>query len=123
MRPFLAILASTAWISVNEFLRNQVLLIDHWTGHYAAMGLTFPGEPLNGAVWGLWSFCFAVALFFLSRRFTQLETAALGWVFGFVLMWIVIGNLGILPYGILVVAVPWSLMEVSGAVWILKKIA
>lgn len=122
MRPILAILAATVWISVNEFLRNQILLIEHWTGHYASMGLTFPGEPVNGAVWGLWSLCFAVAIFVLARRFNLLETAALAWIMGFVLMWLVIGNMAVLPFGILPYAIPWSMVEAFGAVWLVKKL-
>jgi hypothetical protein len=122
MRPILAILAATVWISVNEFLRNQLVLIDHWTGHYAAMGLTFPGELVNGAVWGLWSLCFAVAIFVMARRFSLLETTALAWSVGFVLMWLVVGNMAVLPYGILPYAIPWSMVEAFGAVWLVKKL-
>ena len=123
MRPLLAILATTVWISLNEFLRNQLVLIDHWTQHYAAMGLTFPGEPINGAVWGLWSLCFAVVVFFMARRFSLLETSVLAWGAGFVLMWLVVGNLGMLPMSILPYAIPWSMVEAFGAVWIVKKLA
>ena len=123
MRPLLAILATTVWISLNEFLRNQLVLIDHWTQHYAAMGLTFPGEPINGAVWGIWSLCFAVAIFFMARRFSLLETSVLAWGVGFVLMWLVVGNLGLLPMSILPYAIPWSMVEAFGAVWIVKKLA
>ena len=122
MRPLLAILATTVWISLNEFLRNQLVLIDHWTQHYAAMGLTFPGEPINGAVWGLWSLCFAVVVFFMARRFSLLETSVLAWGAGFVLMWLVVGNLGMLPMSILPYAIPWSLVEAFGAVWVVKKV-
>jgi hypothetical protein len=122
MRPLLTILAATVWISLNEFLRNQLVLIDHWTQHYAAMGLTFPGEPINGAVWGLWSLCFAVAIFVMARRFSLLETTALAWSVGFVLMWLVVGNLGMLPLSILPYAIPWSMVEAFGAVWIVKKV-
>jgi len=122
MRPVLAILAATVWISLNEFLRNQLFLIDHWTAHYASMGLTFPGDPVNGAVWGLWSLCFAVVIFFMARRFSLLETGALAWGVGFVLMWLVVGNLGMLPMSILPYAIPWSLVEAFGAVWIVKKL-
>lgn len=123
MRLLLAILAATVWISVNEFLRNQWLLIDHWTGHYAALGLSFPGEPVNGALWGVWSLCFAVLILIVARRFTLWETAALTWAFGFVLMWLVVGNLGVLPFSVLPYAIPWSMLEVFGAVWVLKKLA
>ena len=123
MRPLLAILATTVWISLNEFVRNQLVLIDHWTAHYTSMGLTFPGEPINGAVWGIWSLCFAVAIFFMARRSSLLETGALAWGAGFVLMWLVVGNLGMLPMSILPYAIPWSLVEAFGAVWIVKKLA
>jgi hypothetical protein len=123
MRPLLAILATTVWISLNEFLRNQLVLIDHWTQHYGSMGLTFPGEPINGAVWGIWSLCFAVAIFFMACRFSLLETSILAWGSGFVLMWLVVGNLGMLPMSILPYAIPWSMVEAFGAVWIVKKLA
>ncbi len=123
MRPLLAILATTVWISLNEFLRNQLVLIDHWTQHYAALGLTFPGEPINGAVWGIWSLCFAVVIFFMARRSSLLQTSVLAWGAGFVLMWLVVGNLGMLPMSILPYAIPWSMVEAFGAVWIVKKLA
>jgi hypothetical protein len=123
MRPVLAILAAAVWISLNEFVRNQLVLLDHWTAHYAGMGLTFPGAPINGAVWGIWSLCFAVVIFFIARRFSLLGTAALAWLFGFVLMWLVVGNLGVLPMSILPFAIPLSMLEAFGAAWIVKKLA
>ncbi len=121
-KAVLPILAATVWISLNEFVRNQLLLVDHWTGHYASLGQTFPAEPINGAVWGIWSLCFAVVIFFIARRFSLLETAALAWLLGFVLMWLVIGNLGVLPMSILPIAIPLSLVEAFGAAWIVKKL-
>lgn len=117
MRAILAVLCSTMWISLNEFLRNQVLLLDRWSDKYSSMGLTFPGDPVNGAIWGVWALCLSVLLHFLSRRTSLPEAAVLGWLFGFVLMWLVIGNLGVLPFGILPYAIPWSMIEVAGAVW------
>jgi hypothetical protein len=122
MRTALAILAATVWISINEFVRNQVVLIDHWTVHYSALGLSFPAEPANGAVWGVWSLAFAVVVLILARRFSMLGTVALAWSIGFVLMWLVIGNLGVLPFSILPVAIPWSLVEAFGAAWLVKKL-
>lgn len=123
MRPIVAILSATVWISLHEFIRNQLILIDHWTAHYTSMGLTFPGDPVNGAVWGIWSMCFAVVIFFIARRSSVLETGILAWSVGFVLMWLVVGNLGMLPLSILPYAIPWSMVEVFGAVWIVKKVA
>lgn len=122
MRAILATISATFWIATNEFVRNQLVLFDHWTSHYAAMGINFPSEPLNGVVWGIWSLCFAVAIYVMARRFSLFETTALAWLVGFVLMWLVVGNLGVLPSSVLPVAIPWSMVEAFGAAWIVKKL-
>ena len=85
MRPIVAILSATVWISLHEFI--------------------------------------AVVIFFIARRSSVLETGILAWSVGFVLMWLVVGNLGMLPLSILPYAIPWSMVEVFGAVWIVKKVA
>jgi len=121
MRHLLAILIATVWISIHEFVRNQLVLADHWADHYTAMGLAFPSAPVNGAVWGIWALVLVIAIHFLARRGGLLETAAIAWIMGFVLMWLVIGNMGVLPLCILPVAVPWSMVEVIGAVYIVQK--
>lgn len=115
------VLLATAWISISEFARNEFLVKQQWMAHYQQMGLQFPSSPVNGAVWGLWSLLFAVAIAILSKKFTFLQTAFLAWFVGFVLMWVTIGNLGVLPYGILVYAIPLSLLESFVAVWIINN--
>ena len=122
-KVLLPILPAAISISLNEFVPNQLVLLDHWTAHYASMGLTFPAAPINGTVWGIWSLCFAVVIFFIAHRFSLLETAALAWLLGFVLMWLVVGNLGVLPMSILPIAIPLSMVEAFGAAWIVKKLA
>ena len=122
LRTVVAVLAITAWISVHEFVRNQVVLVEHWTAHYAGLGLAFPAAPLNGAVWGLWALLFAVAVVWLAQRYTLWAVGLTAWWMGFVLMWVVIGNLGVLPVGFLPVAVPWSLVEAFGAAWIAHRL-
>ena len=122
MRTVLAILIATVWISIHEFVRNQLVLADHWADHYTGLGLTFPSEPVNGAVWGIWALVLAIAIHFLARKGGLLETAAIAWTMGFVLMWLVIGNMSVLPFSILPVAVPWSMVEVLGAVYIIRKL-
>ncbi len=117
------ILLATVWISLSEFVRNEVLLKSYWTGHYENLGIIFPSAPVNGAVWGLWSFLCAVAVFIISRKFNLIQTTLLSWFVAFVLMWVVIGNLGILPYGLLPIAVPLSLLEAFVAAWIITKLS
>jgi hypothetical protein len=85
--------------------------------------MEFPSEPINGAMWGLWSLLFAISIFVITRKFNVLESSILAWVFGFVMMWVVLGNLSVLPFGLLLYAVPLSMLEVFLAVWIIKKVA
>ena len=117
----LPVLLATLWISLSEFVRNEYLLKSYWTSHYSQLGLTFPSAPVNGAIWGVWSLVFALVIFVLARKFSQWETTLLAWVIGFVMMWLVIGNLAVLPFGILPAAIPLSLLEAFLATWIVRQ--
>src|SRR5208283_1296731 len=99
-KTIVPVLTSTIWISISEFVRNEVLFKSVWVKHYYELGLTFPSEPVNGAVWGIWSMLFAVAIFFIAQKFTTIQTTFLSWFMAFVMMWVTVGNLGVLPYPI-----------------------
>lgn len=123
MQQFRAILLAGIWVNASEFLRNELLFKHYWTGHYQSLGLTFPSAPVNGMVWMLWGFLFGWAIFLISRKFAVKQTVIIGWLMGFVLMWLVVGNMGVLPIGILLYAIPLSLLEVFIAAWICRKFA
>lgn len=118
-----AVLLATLWISASEFLRNELFLKTYWEEHYSALGMVFPSEFVNGAVWGIWSLCLAIVIYFLSRKFTLLQTTILSWFAGFVMMWLVTGNMGVLPFSILVFSFPLSLLEAFLASFIICKLA
>jgi Na+-translocating ferredoxin:NAD+ oxidoreductase RnfE subunit len=122
-RTVLPILIATIWISISEFVRNTFLLNNYWTEHYQKLGIIFPEQPVNGAVWGIWSLCFAIAIFVLSKKYTLLQTTFLSWFIGFVFMWLVIGNLGVLPFGTLFYSIPLSLLEAFLASFIIFKLS
>jgi len=111
LKDTLSVVVAAIWISISEFARNQFLVKSYWTKHYQDLGLKFPSESVNGAVWGVWSLLFAVFIYFLARKFSLIQTTLLAWFAGFLMMWVVIGNLGVLPYGMLFIAVPLSLLE------------
>ncbi|MCC7453357.1 MAG: hypothetical protein IT222_04255 [Crocinitomix sp.] len=115
------IIVATVWISISEFVRNEILVKSDWVEHYQKLGLVFPSEPLNGAMWGVWSLCLSIAIFVIAEKFSLMQTTLLAWFVGFVLMWLVIWNLNVLPVTILVFAVPLSLLEVFLASFIIKK--
>lgn len=117
----LPVLLAGIWISISEFFRNEFLLKAAWVAHFDALGQKFPSEPINGAVWGIWSLCFAVGLFQLAQKCSFWQTVWTGWWMGFVLMWLVTGNLNVLPFAILIYAVPLSILEAFFASWILFK--
>jgi hypothetical protein len=120
-KTILPILLATIWISLSEFVRNELLIRSDWIKHYKDLGLVFPDAPVNGAMWGIWSLLLAIAIFAIAKRFSLMQTTLLSWLVGFVLMWVVIGNLGVLPYGTLAIAVPLSLLESFVASYIIKK--
>lgn len=120
-KKVLPVLLATLWISISEFVRNEFLLKSNWISHYNNLGLVFPSEPVNGAVWGLWSLLFAITIYIISKKFTLLETTLFSWFIGFVLMWVVLGNLHVLPWAILYLAIPLSLLETFLASYIIKK--
>lgn len=120
-KTILPVFLATIWISISEFVRNEFLLKSFWTKHYNDLGLTFPSELANGAVWGIWSLFFAVGIFILAKKFTLIQTTFLSWFVAFVMMWLVIGNLGVFPYSILLYAIPLSILESFIATLIIKK--
>jgi hypothetical protein len=122
-KKIIPILSATIWISVSEFLRNELFFKSYWTEHYKNLGLVFPSEPLNGAVWGLWSMLFAIAIFVISKKFSLLQTTLLSWFVAFVLMWVVIWNMNVLPPGLLYIAAPLSLFETFLASLIIKRLS
>ena len=121
-KTVLPILLATIWISISEFVRNEFIVKSFWTAHYEKLGIVFPSESINGAVWGIWSLCFAFAIFIIAKKFSLLQTTFLSWFVGFVLMWIVIWNLSVLPAGLLLYAVPLSLLEAFIASFIITFI-
>lgn len=121
IKSIVSILLATIWVSISEFVRNEFFLKSFWIDHYSNMGLNFPSEPINGAVWGIWSLLFTLVIYIISKRFTLIETFLLSWLIGFILMWLVIGNMNVLPFAILPYAIPLSLIETYLAAFIIHK--
>ncbi len=122
LRPTLTITTATLWIAVSEFVRNQLIFKSFWVERYASLGLIFPEKTINGALWGVWSLGLAIVIYTLASRFSPKQTIAISWTSGFVLMWVVIGNLGVLPIKLLIPAIPLSLLEVAVATLIVIKL-
>jgi hypothetical protein len=122
-RSIITVILAGIWVNVSEFVRNEVLLKTYWIDHYQSLGMSFPSEPKNGMIWIAWGFLFAIAIYFISRKFKLIQTALISWFMAFVLMWVVTLNLNVLPSAILIYAVPLSLLEVFICSYICIKIS
>lgn len=123
MKTVLPIFLATLWISVSEFVRNSFILHNHWINHFNNLGMNFPEEPINGAIWGIWSFFYAISIYIFSKKYTLIQTTIISWFVGFVLMWLVTGNLNVLPFTILLYAIPLSFLESFLASFIIFKLS
>lgn len=117
-----AIVTAAAWITISELVRNELLLKSYWVEHYARLGLKFATLPINGILWTVWSLGLAVLIAKLCQTYSFWETVAYVWLAAFVMMWICLFNLQVLPLGLLLAAVPLSLFEVVIAAAIVRKI-
>lgn len=117
----LPILIAGIWIGFSEFLRNEILFKFYWVDHFESLGLKFETLPVNGILWFVWSFIMAYIIYALLQKFDFLQTFILSWLAGFVLMWITVFNLQVLPLGLLIIAIPLSMIEVIVAILIIQK--
>lgn len=120
-RNALAVLFAGIWITLSEFLRNELLFKSYWTDHYESLGLEFETLLVNGFWWFVWSLLLSLFIYRLLTRFSFVETVILSWVAAFVMMWITAYNLQVLPLGLLTFAVPLSILEVLVGAIIIKK--
>lgn len=121
-KAFLSILSGGLWIAASEFARNEWLLKGYWMEHYQSLGLNFKTLPVHGMLWMLWSFGLAYVVHQLLEKFSFKQTVFLTWLIAFVMMWIAIYNLQVLPLKTLGLAVPLSLIEVGLAAAIVGKL-
>lgn len=112
------ILITGIWINISETFRWLLLIESFWLEKYQHLNLTFPNETINMITWMIWGFLYAIVIFVLSRRYNLLQTTLLSWIVAFVMMWIVIWNVGILPTKMLWINIPLSLFETFIGAWI-----
>ena len=120
-KVLLPVLLSGLWITISEFLRNELLFKSFWTAHYKNLGLTFQTLPLNGIIWMVWSFILAFLIYWLLQKYTFTQMLIFSWLAAFVLMWLTLFNLQVLPLQLLIVAIPFSLVEILVAGFIQRR--
>lgn len=107
----LPILITGIWINISETVRWMFLIESYWLEKYQILNLTFPNETTNMIAWMIWGFFHATVIFILSKRYNLLQTTGLSWFVAFVMMWVIVWNIGVLPTGMLWINIPLSLLE------------
>jgi hypothetical protein len=110
------------WINISETVRWIFLIESYWVEHYKNMNLVFPNSPFNALIWMIWGFLLAITIFVLSKKYSLFQTTLLTWLIVFVMLWIVLWNINILPVTILWYVAPLSLIEIYIGVLISKKL-
>ena len=118
----LAIILAGIWVTVSEFLRNELLFKSHWVNHFKSLGLKFETLPINGTLWMIWSFTLAYLILRIMKKYSLVQSLILVWLAAFVMMWITIYNLQVLPLKLLLFAIPLTMLEVAVAGMIIKKL-
>ncbi len=122
-KTVLPIILTGIWIKISEIVRWELVIKSHWVNHYQSMNLVFPTEPVNGIIWLIWGFLFAIIVFILSKKFNLIQTTLLSWFVVFVMLWVVLWNINILPRVILWIVVPLSLLEAFISALICKRLS
>jgi hypothetical protein len=110
-KAILPILLTGIWLNISGTIRWIYLIEPYWLEKYNYLSLEFPTEPFNNIMWMIWGFMFALAIFILSKRFNLIQTALLSWFMVYVMMWVIVWNVGVLPTGMLWMNIPLSLLD------------
>lgn len=120
-KSVLPILVTGLWINISETILWIFLVKSYWIDRFDKLNIQYIEEPINMAVWGIWGFSYATVIFILAKKFTLIQTTLLSWSMVFVMMWMVVWNVGVLPTKMLWFNAPLSLIVTFVAVWICKK--
>lgn len=110
-KTILPIFLTGIWINISETIKWELLIKFYWIEYYQNVNLVFPSDFVNIIVWMIWGFMCGITIFTFSRKFTILQTTLMSWFVAFVMMWVVVWNIGVLPTKMLLFNIPLSLFE------------
>ncbi len=122
-KSLLPVLLTGIWLNVSGTVRWLFLIEDFWIEKYNSLNLIFPAELLNNITWMVWGFLFAILIYILSKKFNLLQTTLLSWFAAYVMMWVIVWNVGILPPETLWINIPLSLLDAFIGALICKRMS
>ena len=115
------ILLVSLWINIFETLRWMLFAKPSIDIHFKAANLVLPNEPVNNLLWIIWGIIIAVMIFIISKKFKILQTTFIVWITVYIMHWIALWNMAVLPINILWLAVPLTFINVFVGALICNK--
>lgn len=114
------IIIVSLWINIFETLRWMLFAKPDVDMYFKAANLVLPNQPINNILWLIWGIIIAVMIFIISKKFSVLQTTFIVWITVYVMHWIALWNMTVLPINILWLAVPLTFINVLIGVLISK---
>jgi hypothetical protein len=114
------IIAGWVWISGCEYGINQVWLKSQWDDYFGAIGVTYPGDITNLALWAGWCLAYAIAMRMMLARFGALFAGIITWILVFGLTMISLSNFGMMDTEMLKLFAMGSLAEAISAALVMS---
>lgn len=128
----IVVLITSIWVNASEvfryFLFVMPMMKDYWKG--ASQGIA-EMDMIIFSIWGLWDTLLTVVLVFIVWLYAQvfgkstrsiILASTLVWTAVFVIFWVASSNMGLSDWGILLVALPLSWIEMVVGGWISSKL-
>ena len=93
----LPILLTGIWINISITIGWMLILKSYWVEKYQSLNIVYPLGLMNNIVWMIWGFMLATVIFILSKKFTLVQTTFISWFVAFIMLWVIIWNIGVLP--------------------------
>ena len=121
-KTILPIILIGLWINISITIGWLLILENYWIEKYQSMNLVFPTGLINNITWMIWGFMLATIIFILSKKFCVIHTTFLAWFVAFVMMWTIVWNISVLPTGMLLFNIPFTLTVTYIGALISKKL-
>ena len=114
------ILLVSLWINIFESLRWVIFAKPDIEMYFKVANHVLPNQPINNILWMVWGVIIAIMIFIISKRFKLLQTTFIVWITVYVMHWIALWNMAVLPIKILFLAIPLTFINVLVGVLISK---
>ena len=121
-KTILPIILIGFWINISITIGWILILEGHWIEKFQSINLVFPTGLTNNIVWMIWGFMLATIIFIFSKKFSLWHTTFLAWFVAFIMMWVIVWNVGVLPTGMLLFNIPNTLFVTFLGTAICKKL-